>query len=160
MSNASTINVHFPLNSLLPFSLLSFLMSGPFFCISSGATESIHIQPAINILHIASLPEKRLLMKWWARPLWRTGKQAKWGAGWYQGLGIIKSTVILKKFKCFHFMAKVKHTRESRRRCKRINSPFSCLCMSLLFPRHVGFHQRRVCTVPCQPISNEFLVSN
>lgn len=63
MSNASTINVHFPLNSLLPFSLLSFLMSGPFFYISSGATEPVHIQPAINILHIANLPQKRLLMK-------------------------------------------------------------------------------------------------
>lgn len=56
MSNASTINVHFPLNSLLPFSLLSFLMSGPFFYISSGATEPIHIQPAINMLHIANIP--------------------------------------------------------------------------------------------------------
>lgn len=63
MSNASTINVHFPLNSLLPFSLLSFLMSGPFFYISSGATEPVHIQLAINILRIANLPQKGLLRK-------------------------------------------------------------------------------------------------
>lgn len=61
MSNASTINVHFPLNSLLPFSLLSFLMSGPFFYISSGATEPIHTHPAINILHIANIPQKTTL---------------------------------------------------------------------------------------------------
>ena len=36
-------------------------MSGPFFCISSGATEPIRIQPAINILHIASIPQKTTL---------------------------------------------------------------------------------------------------
>lgn len=127
MSNASTINVHFPLNSLLPFSLLSFLMSGPFFCVSSGATESIHIQPAINILHIASLPEKRLLVKSGARPLCRTGKQAEWGAGWYQGLGTIKSNVILKKFKCFHFMAKVKHTQGRVEDASiALSPPFAC----------------------------------
>lgn len=61
MSNASTINVHFPLNSLLPFSLLSFLMSGPFFYISSGDTEPIHSQLAINILHIANILQKTTL---------------------------------------------------------------------------------------------------
>lgn len=86
MSNASTINVHFPLNSLLPFSLLSFLMSGPFFYISSGATEPIHIQPAINILHIANILQKTTLYEMMSLVAIYDRKTGRMGAYWYQGL--------------------------------------------------------------------------
>ena len=158
MSNASTINVHFPLNSLLPFSLLSFLLSGPFFSVSSGATEPIHIQLAVNILHIANLPQEQLPVKWRAWSRFRTEQQEKWGPSWYQGLGIITSNIILKKFKCFSFCGKGKtSSRQSQRRRKCIGNTHASLCMLLLLQHHAAFCQRQAGNASCPSDSNQSL---